>query len=80
MKSFSRLLWRNYSPYRYHCKRYAKSAKKRRIRKKWRARFGKDLEEIIYAPNPFFEMIERLKIAEAEYQGREYPISISEAQ
>ncbi len=50
-----RLLKRVYDGYKYMLDRYPKAAKKARIRKKWRKRFGRGMSDMIAdeMPNPF---------------------------
>ena len=56
-KTFNKLLREAYSPIATFKKRYPKAAKKRRIIKKWRSRFGHDLEELILQErNPFLDV------------------------
>lgn len=47
IKKYSRLLEKMYDPYNYMKKRHPKAAKRRRIQKKWRKRFGPSLHDLV---------------------------------
>lgn len=46
-KTFNEIFQMYFNGYSVMCKKYPKAARKRRIRKKWRKRFGPDLEELM---------------------------------
>ena len=50
IKTFSQLLQETYDGYNYMCKKYPKAARKRRIRNKWRNRFGPGIAGLINQP------------------------------
>jgi hypothetical protein len=65
-KALNKLFQRHYDGYRYMAKRHPKAAKKLRIQKKWRNRFGPEFAQMVYGSETMLFRFEK----EAEFGGR----------